>query len=378
MSFISNPIYVLGMLSFMVILSIYAGKTKLGKQLGASLLVILFTAVIANLKLIPSASNSIDLYHVIFKYVAPISIFYLLLNINLSSIKRAGLPMISLFVIGSLATTAGILLSWVILSPENILGEDAKIIAGMLTGTYTGGSVNFNAVALEYGFQKKGILYAGTIAVDNVVTAFWILATLILPMLLSRVWQGRVEKNKTEKSKDDFLDKDMDLFSLAWLIFLGLTSFYVSEILGEYFSQIPSILILTTIGIGLAQSKFISNLKGSHNLGLYLVYLFLAVIGAYCEFNAVYKLKEVGLMLLLFTSFAVFLHGVIIIIIGGLFYRDWQMIAIVSQANVGGGASAIALAETFERKELILPAILVGTLGNALGTYLGFFVIYVL
>ena len=378
MSFVSNPIYVLGMLSFMVILSIYAGNTKLGKQLGAALLVILFTAVIANLKLIPSASNSIDLYHVIFKYVAPISIFYLLLNINLSSIKRAGLPMISLFVIGSLATTAGILLSWVILSPENILGEDAKIIAGMLTGTYTGGSVNFNAVALEYGFQKKGILYAGTIAVDNVVTAFWILATLILPMLLSRVWQGRVEKNKTEKSKDDFLDKDMDLFSLAWLTFLGLTSFYVSEILGEYFPQIPSILILTTIGIGLAQSKFISNLKGSHNLGLYLVYLFLAVIGAYCEFNAVYKLKEVGLMLLLFTSFAVFLHGVIIIIIGGLFYRDWQMIAIVSQANVGGGASAIALAETFERKELILPAILVGTLGNALGTYLGFFVIYVL
>ena len=81
-------------------------------------------------------------------------------------------------------------------------------------------------------------------------------------------------------------------------------------------------------------------------------------------------------MLLLFSSFAVFLHGVIII--GGLLYRDWQMIAIVSQANVGGGASAIALAETFERKELILPAILVGTLGNALGTYLGFFVIYVL
>ena len=54
------------------------------------------------------------------------------------------------------------------------------------------------------------------------------------------------------------------------------------------------------------------------------------------------------------------------------------MIAIVSQANVGGGASAIALAETFERNELVLPSILVGTLGNALGTYLGFFVVYVL
>ncbi|MGC1515412.1 MAG: DUF819 family protein, partial [Maribacter sp.] len=44
----------------------------------------------------------------------------------------------------------------------------------------------------------------------------------------------------------------------------------------------------------------------------------------------------------------------------------------------GGGTSAIALAETFDRSELILPAILVGTLGNALGTYLGFLVTYLL
>jgi uncharacterized membrane protein len=74
----------------------------------------------------------------------------------------------------------------------------------------------------------------------------------------------------------------------------------------------------------------------------------------------------------------VLLHGILTIFLGGLLYRDWQMIAIVSQANVGGGTSAIALAETFDRKELILPAILVGSLGNALGTYLGFFVVYLL
>ena len=61
-----------------------------------------------------------------------------------------------------------------------------------------------------------------------------------------------------------------------------------------------------------------------------------------------------------------------------MLYRDWEMIAIVSQANIGGGTTAIALAETFDRKELILPAILVGSLGNAVGTYLGFLVIYIL
>ena len=100
--------------------------------------------------------------------------------------------MITLFVVGSLSTTLGILISWIIISPENVLGSDANVIAGMLTGTYTGGSVNFNAVALEYGFQKKGILYAGTVAVDNVVTTIWILATLTFPLILSKIWKGKV------------------------------------------------------------------------------------------------------------------------------------------------------------------------------------------
>ena len=381
MQFYSNPIYVLTMLTLMVILSVYVGKTRIGKQLGgAALLVILFTAVIANFKFIPSASNSIELYDIIFKYIAPISIFYLLLNVNITSIKKAGLPMVGLFVLGSIATTIGILISWFLLSPQEILGDDGKIIAGMLTGTYTGGSVNFNAIALEYGFQKKGFLYAGTIAVDNVVTAIWIMVTLAIPMFFNKIWNSNVKfKTKVDLNTEEANNNDkIDSKSLAWLIFLGIGVYYISDIISENLIKIPSILILTTIGILLAQTKFISNIKGSQTLGLYLVYLFLAVIGAYCELSAVSQLQEVGATLLIFTSLAVLIHGLVFIFIGGLFYRDWEMISIASQANIGGGASAIALAESFDRKELILPAILVGSLGNALGTYLGFLVVYIL
>jgi uncharacterized membrane protein len=381
MEIITNPIYVLSILCFMVILSVYAGKTKIGKQLGgAALLVILFTAVVANFKFIPSASNSIELYNIIFKYIAPISIFYLLLNVNITSIKKAGLPMVGLFVLGSIATTIGILISWFLLSPQEILGDDGKIIAGMLTGTYTGGSVNFNAIALEYGFQKKGFLYAGTIAVDNVVTAIWIMVTLAIPMFLNKIWNSNVRLNiKVELNTEEANNNDkIDPKSLAWLIFLGIGSYYISDIISENFIKIPSILILTTMGILIAQTKFISKIKGSQTLGLYLVYLFLAVIGAYCELGAVSQLQEIGATLLIFTSLAVLTHGCLFILIGGLIYRDWEMISIASQANIGGGASAIALAESFDRKELILPAILVGSLGNALGTYLGFLVVYIL
>ena len=381
MEIITNPIYVLSILCFMVILSVYAGNTKIGKQLGgAALLVILFTAVVANFKFIPSASNSIELYDTIFKYIAPISIFYLLLNVNITSIKKAGLPMVGLFVLGSIATTIGILISWFLLSPQEILGDDGKIIAGMLTGTYTGGSVNFNAIALEYGFQKKGFLYAGTIAVDNVVTAIWIMVTLAIPMFLNKIWNSNVKPNtKIDLNTEEANNSDkIDSKSLAWLIFLGIGAYYISDIISENFIKIPSILILTTIGILIAQTKFISKIKGSQTLGLYLVYLFLAVIGAYCELSAVSQLQEVGATLLIFTSLAVLIHGLVFIFIGGLFYRDWEMISIASQANIGGGASAIALAESFDRNELILPAILVGSLGNALGTYLGFLVVYIL
>ncbi len=372
--------YVLSILCLMVILAVYAGKTKFGKQFGAALLVILFTAVLANLKLIPSASNSIDLYSAIFKYVAPISIFYLLLNVNLTSIKQAGLPMIGLFLVGSLATTLGVLLSWYIVSPESVLGDDGKVIAGMITGTYTGGSVNFNAVALEYDFQEKGILYAGTIAVDNVVTTLWILITLTFPVFLRRLWKDKTNlKSKINPHNEAHPeDESIDLISLMWLAFLGVSGYFVSDLISGLLPQIPSILTLSTLGIVLAQTKFVANLKGSHNLGLYLVFLFLAVIGAYCEISAVAELKEVGITLLLFAGLAVLFHGILVILIGGLLYRDWEMIAIVSQANIGGGTTAIALAETFGRKDLVLPAILVGTLGTALGTYLGFLVVYIL
>ena len=377
MTFIENPIYVLAVLCLMVLLSMQAAKTKLGGKLSAALMVIIFTAVLANLKLIPSASNSIPLYDGIFKYLASIGIFYLLLEINLQSLKKAGAPMIILFLIGSLATVLGILVSWYLVSPQDVLGDKADIIAGMLTGTYTGGSVNFNAIALEYDFQKEGALYAGTIAVDNVVTTIWIIVTLAIPALMRPLWKDKKINTNSQSNTPEETDA-LTLESMLWLFFLGAAAFCVSDLIKQVLPQIPFILTLSTIGILLAQIPFIAKLGGSRSLGIYCLYLFLAVIGAYCEIEAVLELQNTGVTLLLFTALAVLIHGILIIGIGGLTFRDWDIVAIASQANVGGSTSAIAIAESLNRNELVLPAILVGTLGNALGTYLGFLVVGVL
>ena len=57
-----------------------------------------------------------------------------------------------------------------------------------------------------------------------------------------------------------------------------------------------------------------------------------------------------------------------------LFKVDLAIAAVTSQANVGGGTSALALARSLGRDDLVLPAVLVGSLGTALGTFVGFWV----
>ncbi|HEV7348381.1 DUF819 family protein [Telluribacter sp.] len=64
----------------------------------------------------------------------------------------------------------------------------------------------------------------------------------------------------------------------------------------------------------------------------------------------------------------VLVHGILIVGIARLFRQDWDVVAVASQANIGGASSALA------PPDLKLPAILVGTLGNGLGTYAGFLV----
>jgi uncharacterized membrane protein len=375
MSLTSNFV-VLGILCFLILLGQYIAKTKWGKPIGAALIVILLGALFANLNLIPSASNAIGLYSAIFHYIAPASIFYLVLGVNLQEIKNAGLPMIGLFLLGSAATVIGVIFSYYLIDPSSSLGEFSSPMAGMIAGTYTGGSINFNAVALHYKVNETGILYAGAIAVDNVITTVWVIATLMIPKVMHSIWPGKKIHAKVSSSTDlksEHVNDTKDNFQeLYYLIPLGFAAFIVTELVALVIPQIPSILTITTIGIILAQLPVFRKLKMARNLGLYLVYLFLVVIGAFCELEAIGQLGDVGITLMLFFGLTIVIHGTIMLTVGRLFFADWQMIAIASQANVGGGTTAMALAESMDRKELIVPSILVGSLGGAIGTYLGF------
>ena len=371
---IQNPIYILAILCGLIFASEWLTKNTILKHISGPLLVIILGAILANLGLIPSASNASPVYDSIFRYVAPASIFYLLLGVNLKQLKKAGLPMLMAFVLGSAGTALGVLVALNLIDAPIVFGENYKAIAGMMTGTYTGGSANFNAVALHYDVIREGAIYTGVVVADNIVTAIWMLVTLSLPAVMMKLRPHPVLK---VKGGDEILgheDKEsLSPLALGLMLFIGIGAMLISDELAAIVN-VPSVLILTTIALVLAQLKIIQQIPGAKLLGMFSVYLFLVVVGAFCEVTALIDVGEHAFDILLFTTSIVLVHGVFLVLIALLLKSDWSIIAIASQANIGGASTALALAQSFKRNDLLLPAILAGSLGTGLGTYLGFLV----
>jgi uncharacterized membrane protein len=371
-----NPIFILTILFLNIVIAEWLNGKKFFNHLGTGLLVIIITAIVANFGIVPASTPATPIYESIFTYIAPISIFLMLLNINLNSLKKAGKPMLIMFLIGSFATMIGTLIAMWAINGKFSIGQLFFALGGMYTGTYIGGSINFNAVALHYGVSQQGGLFSAATVADNIITAIWVIATLTLPKILQRQFP-RTKLLKSEGKNDVETAKFMNdvesvrPFDIAFLLLISLSGILLASWLNKFIPQIPNILWLTTIALILAQIPKINKLKGHKLLGLLGVYLFLAVIGAYCDIPALIKDGKLAVILMAFVTILVIIHGLITFGLGGLLKIDWDIVSIASQANVGGSTSAMALSRSLNRPDLTLPGILVGALGNATGTYWG-------
>ena len=377
-------LYVLAVLCLIVAVSEWLVRRTQLRVIGSALLVIVITAVVANLGALPTGSteaNPVPVYEGVFAYVAPLSIFWLLLPVNLRDVLEAGTTLLTLFVIGSAATMAGVMVGmWAVDGPSTI-GPLYDALGGMFVGTYTGGSVNFNAVALGYDVMREGGLYSGAVAVDNIITALWMVATLAAPRVLLPIWPRRAIATtvRGRRASDTGVTADTEEvhpLDLGLMLALGFGALWVSNTATAWLADlgvtVPSIIILTVVALVLAQIPLVARLRGARVLGMFSVYLFLAVIGAFCDLTALGELGQLGITLLVFALIIVGVHGLIIFSAARLMKADLDLAAVASQANVGGGTSALALARSIGRSDLVLPAVLIGSLGNALGTFLGF------
>ena len=378
MTFIQEPVYILAVLFLLIVLSEWLAKMRFLSHIGSVLIVIIVAAILANIGLIPSSQNAPPLYDDIFRYAAPLGIFFLLLEVRLKDLKFAGAPMLVMFLIGAAATAAGAIIGYKLVSPQDVI-PSANAIAGMYTGTYIGGSPNLNAIALNYGVNKDGVLYAAVNAVDNIYTTIWLILTLVLPRLLQKYFprkrsippqlQGLTDEEIRDKLASN--EASVGLTDIAALLTLGLATPFISSAVTTAVPWVPSIIVLTTIALILAQLPFVQGLRGGRILGYLLVMLFLAVIGAYCDFGALAGAGSAAAVLLMWVGVIILVHGGLIFLLGGILKQDWDIVAVASNANVGGSTSAPVLAASLGRPDLQLPGLLAGAVGNAIGTYLG-------
>lgn len=378
----TDPIFILFVLGLNVVVAELLARYTVAKHLGATLLVMIITAVVANLGVIPTSINKAPIYGGILQYVTPLAIFWLLLRVNLRDVLKAGLPMIGLFLTGSIGTAAGVLIAMWLVNGSESIGESYRAIGGIFVGTYTGGGVNFNALALHYKINKQVGIYGGITAVDNILTTIWMAATIALPKLLAKVWPN-VKSGKRSVPDDlnetDAIQDDSELvrpIDLGFLLAIGTGGLWISELSADWLESsmdiaMPSVVILTTIALVLAQLPFIQRQNGSQVLGLFAMYIFLAAIAALCDIAALREMGRLGVTLFLFASLVIGIHAVITFAAAAMLRIDVSVAAIASQANIGGATTALGVAKSLNRRDLVLPAVLVGSLGYAVGTYLG-------
>lgn len=379
----THPLFILAVLCVVVVVSEWLVRRTWLRHAGTALVGILLTAVIANLGVIPAGSTAtapVPVYDGIFEHVAPLAIFWLILGVNLRDVLRAGVPLVVLFLIGSLGTVAGIVVGMTLVNGAVTIGPQYHALGGMFAGTYIGGSINFNAVALEYDVVRDGVLYAGSVVVDNIVTTVWMVATLALPRLLGRFYRpGRAAVPPAAVIlgiEDD--TESLHPLDVAIMLALGLGAVWASSAASVWLASrgiaIPFMLVLTIVALTLAQIRPVSRLRGGRVLGMFAVYLFLNVIGAFCDLGSLAELGRLGFTLLALAGVAVLIHGVVTFTAARFMRLDADLAAVASQANVGGSTSALALARSLGRSDLVLPAVLIGSLGNAVGNFLGFWV----
>lgn len=374
---IEDPLAVVVLLTVVVWASLkLEERSALVRSLGAALLGILLGMLLSNTGVIPGLSPAYDFLQ---STGVSIGIVLILLGVDVRSVLDAGPTMLVAFFLGAFGTTVGAMVAGFVLAPE--IGGETWKLAGQFTGTYIGGGMNF--AALGQAFATSGNLFTAAIAADVVITAVWMAACLSVPVLLGRGrgpgWQAS-SGSETEPSEPMVMTLERRLYSSGAPITLGdaaalaaiaLGAVLLSRVLGGLLPVIPQVLWLTTLALAAGQVKPVQRLAGSAMLGNYLVLLFLASNGAQ---SVLANIIRVGPAVFYFACLTVGIHGLLLFGLGRLFRIDLGTLAVASQANIGGAASAMAMASARGYTDRLLPGVAVGLLGYAIGNYVGFVV----
>ncbi len=346
------------------------------EKLSAVMWIIFSSAVLSNLGLIPTDA---PVYGTIIDFAVPFAVCVILFTVNLSDVREAGRPMLIAFGLAALGTMVGVVIASLMLDPflSRVLESESWRLAGPYTGTFIGGSLNFFALwsGLEIGNPD---LFAAANAVDNVTLfplyALWMIIPAVIAgrYAVAERWAVHFEEEANEISTEK--KSLLDPVSVATLFFLALVVMAASDwlkthVVDPYFPAVPTILIVTTFALLLGQVPFVRRLEGAWDIGELAFYLFFAAVGALINFYQALVLSPVLFVyvVVIMTAHFVTLYG-----LGTLLRMDVGVLTIASVATKAGPALVPPVAEAKGWRHLVLPGIILGLLGYAIGNYVGY------
>jgi len=355
---------------------------------------------------LPSILNSMGiisgeesgLYFMASRYLLPASLVLLTLSIDIKGVVALGPKALIMFLAGTFGIVIGgpltiILLSY--FSPDLVggVGPDA-VWRGLATiaGSWIGGGANQTAMKEMFGSSDK--LFSAMITVDVIVANVWMAFLLYGAGISEKVdkWfkadSSSIEtlKNNLEKyhAKVSRIPNLTDLMVIV-AIGIGLTGIahmgadIIAPWVAENAPQLAKfsltskffwlIVIATTGGLILSFTKLKQyEGAGASRVGSLFLYILVATIGM--KMDALAILETPGLFLI--GIIWMLIHVTVLLVVGKIIKAPFFFVAVGSQANVGGAASAPIVASAFH-PALAPVGVLLAVFGYALGTYAAWF-----
>jgi uncharacterized membrane protein len=385
-TWVSDPIAVLVVLLAVLALIFWFGETGPGKKLFGIVPSLVFCyflpTTLTTLGILPSESVTYDW---IKAYLLPTSLMLLILALDLPGIIRLGPKALIMM----LAGTAGVVIGAPIALWIFGAWVPADTWQGMaaLTGSWIGGGANMVALAEIAG--TSGTMFGMMVIVDVAIANIWMGVLLYAAGQQLRI--DRLTRADTSAIEDlkarvaEFTAKTTRVASLPDLLMIAAVGFggmWLATLAGRvagastglFDATIWKFIIVTAIAVALSFTP-VRRLEGAgaSRIGTVLLYLLIASIGAHADFS---QMQEAPMLVAVGAVWMLF-HITILLGVAWLIRAPIFFVAVGSQANIGGAASAPIVASAFH-PSLAPVGVLLAILGYVLGTYAGLLTIAML
>jgi uncharacterized membrane protein len=354
-----------------VAFSLWAERKSWGQQLGGPLLLLAIAMAAANTGIIP---HSAPVYDTIAGLLVPMAIPLLLLRADFMTIFSESGPMLIAFMVAAGATVVGALVGVTLIDMGPLEAE----IAGTVTSSYIGGSLNFVATAEAVGIKDSSIYVAG-LSADAVGAVLFLVLLMLMPAIgfVRRAMPSKfigADAAALQELRNAPETKEIMPFNLAHVangIAVSLVICAVSSLLTTLL-KIDSLFILVVTALSLLVANFakpvLRYVSSEFEVGTLFMYIFFVAIGAGANLADV---LGSALPILLFIIVMVLVHLCLLVVVGRWMKLDLAEVMIASNACILGPAPAAALAASKGWQPLVAPGILVGLFGYAIATFIG-------